>query len=161
MKLIRNHGVINNFTDAWIGMGFNFKFTDIQASIGIAQLARLSARSQHLRKIYDIYSAALSRLPLVRLIPVDIANGELPLYIEILCDHRDDLIEFLKSRDIQARPFPPSLHLSSYLDNQGEFPNSSKFGTNGCYLPCGPEQPLGNVDEVIKALYCWAGQDIK
>ena len=39
LKLIRNHGVINNFTDQWNQPGFNFKYTHIQACIGFNELA--------------------------------------------------------------------------------------------------------------------------
>ena len=30
--MVRNHGVVDNFTDRWNQFGFNFKFTDVQHS---------------------------------------------------------------------------------------------------------------------------------
>ena len=154
LKLVRNHGVVDNFTDTWNQMGFNFKFTDLLASFGLAQLLRVPERLSHLQSIYATYDSALAELddPMLKLIPVDVSDGEVPLYIEALCSERANLIEYLNSRGIQARPFPPSLHRSKYLDNAGDFPRSRLFAEQGIYLPCGPEQPIENVKRVISEL---------
>ena len=42
---------------------------------------------------------------------------------------------------------------SSYIKNDSSFPNSVRFSDQGLYLPCGPEQPLENIDFVIDTLY--------
>jgi perosamine synthetase len=154
LKLVRNHGVVDNFTDTWNRMGFNFKFTDLLASFGLAQLYRVPGRLSHLQTVYATYGSAIAEMddPLLRLIPVDVSGGEVPLYIEALCSERDELVGFLNAQGIQARPFPPSLHTSEYLGNTGDFPRSRVFADQGMYLPCGPEQPLENVERVISAL---------
>ncbi len=152
LKLIRNHGVLDNFTDTWGQMGFNFKFTDLQASFGIAQLSRVPARIAHVKAVYAKYSGAVSDFPSLRLLPVNVSKGEVPLYTEMLCDNRDELVEFLRVREIQARPFPPSLHMSAYMKSNDDFPNSEIFAKQGMYLPCGPDQPIGNIERVIASL---------
>ena len=55
LKLIGNHGVVDNFTDTWNELGFNFKYTDLLASFGIAQLSRVPGRLAHVHAIYDRY----------------------------------------------------------------------------------------------------------
>lgn len=152
LQLIRNHGVKDNFTDAWYQWGFNFKFTDIQAAMGIAQLAKAPGRIRHLNAIYTAYDRALMGMKGIRMIPVNVAGGEVPLYVEVLVDRRDELIRYLNDRGIQARPATPDLDPTPYLANQGGFPNSRRFSAKGMYLPGGPEQPLENIDYVIKVL---------
>jgi len=160
LKLVRNHGVVDHFTDAWVRMGFNFKFTDLLASFGLAQLDRVPGRLAHVKEVYQRYDSAINemKLPFLKLIPVNVANGEVPLYVEAMCTERDQLIAFLTNQGVQCRPFPPSLHTSDYLDKGGEFPRSDLFASQGMYLPCGPEQPLENVDSVVEHLYLYGKQ---
>ena len=154
LRLVGNHGVVDNFTDTWNQMGFNFKFTDLLASFGLVQLSRSASCIAHVHEIYKKYVAAFDEFDLafLKLIPVNTDGGEVPVYVEVMCPQRDELIKFMASRGVQARPFPPSLHTSDYLDSSGEFTNSSLFSQQGMFLPCGPDQPLENVDLVVEVL---------
>nr|NQU89372.1 DegT/DnrJ/EryC1/StrS family aminotransferase [Bacteroidota bacterium] len=154
LKAIRTQGVENvNDPQNWIMPGFNFRFTDIQASIGLVQLQKISDRIERLKQIYRQYIEGLSLLPRLELIPVDLDVGEVPVYIEFLCDERESLIRHLDSQGIEARPFYPDLDYATYLD-QGriEFPNSRKYGRKGIYLPSGPDQKLENIEATIMSI---------
>ena len=152
LRALRSHGVKDNFTDAWYQWGLNFKFTDIQAAMGLAQLQRAPGRICHLKAVDAMYKKALSGMKGIDLIPVKVEDGEIPLYIEVLVDRRDQLVNFLAGRDIQTRLATPALHPTPYFENKGDFPNSIFFGEKGLYLPGGPEQPLENVEIVIQSL---------
>tara|TARA_B100001750_G_C15435717_1_gene560787 strand:- start:767 stop:1051 length:285 start_codon:yes stop_codon:yes gene_type:complete len=92
------------------------------------------------------------------MIPNNTNTGELPLYIEVLSTERARLMNFLASHEIETRPATPSLHTSDYLENPYDFPNSNIFSEQGITLPCGPEQPIDNVDKVIECLYKYSKQ---
>ena len=47
----------------WRLLGFNFRFNDILASIGIEQLKRLPTRVNHLRDLYIEYEQWLNNSP--------------------------------------------------------------------------------------------------
>ena len=153
LKFIRNHGVTDEFAESYDQFGFNFKFTDLLASFGLVQLSRVSKRIVHLNKIYAKYESAISKFKCVNLLPVNVLNGEIPLYVEVLCPERKELENFLHFHNIQARIVPPDLSTSSCIKDDGSFPNSIRFSDQGLYLPCGPEQPLENIDFVIDTLY--------
>lgn len=155
LKLVRNHGVVDSFSPgSWKLMGFNFRYTDLQASFGLVQLSRASGRIQRLNEVYARYSSAIDEFEMsfLKLIPVKTEHHEVPLYVEAVSDERDQLVEFLTTHGIQVRIFMPSLHTSEYLENPGEFPRSEVFSRKGLFLPCGPDQPLKNVDRVIEVL---------
>ncbi|UCD55360.1 MAG: DegT/DnrJ/EryC1/StrS family aminotransferase [Candidatus Omnitrophota bacterium] len=152
LKMMRTHGVDDVIDVSYTDMGFNFRFTDIQASIGIAQLSNLPKRIAKIKAIYTRYRDAMHEFPFLKFIPVDIVRGELPIYIEVLCPERKKLMQFLADRDIQTRPFYPDLNHAAYFGSKERFPNSEVFGEQGLFLPCGPGQPLENVDRVIEAL---------
>lgn len=155
LKLIRTHGVTDVINASYTQLGFNFRFTDIQASIALAQLNRAPERIDQLKRVYEKYQAGLSTLPFVKLIPVNISCGEIPLYVEVLCNNRKDLMDYLASHGIQTRPFYPNLNLADHLKNAEAFPNSRVFGECGLFLPCGPSQPLSNIDRVLDVLHSY------
>lgn len=154
---MRTHGVSDIVNASWTQPGFNFRFTDILASIGLVQLKLLPERIEKVKAIYTRYSEAMPDLPFLKFIPVDIEAGEIPIYIEVLCPERERLIQFLGDRGIQTRPFYPDLNLAPYFENTGRFPCSEVFGAQGLFLPSGPEQPVENVDYVIQALREFGG----
>ena len=91
-------------------------------------------------------------MPFLSLIPVDLEAGAVPIYIEVLVPRREELIAHLATRGIQTRPFYPDLDKAAYMENPGTFPRSEVFGSQGLFLPSGPDQPLESVDRVIEAL---------
>jgi perosamine synthetase len=150
---MRTHGVGDIVNAKWDRPGFNFRFTDILAAVGIEQLKLLPQRIEKLKKIYQAYAKGLSGIPFIRLIPVNLDAGEVPVYIEALCESREGLIDFLAVRGIQCRPFYPDLNHARYFNDSTQYPNSEPFGRNGLYLPAGPEQPISNIERVISAIH--------
>ncbi len=149
---IRTQGVGDIIKADWEQPGFNFRFTDILAAIGIQQLKVLPERLEKLKQIYTLYAEGLSTLDFIDLIPVNLEAGEAPVYIEALCDRRDELIKFMQHRSIQCRPFYPDLNNAKYFNDSSVYPESKIYGENGLYLPSGPEQPLSNIQKVIESL---------
>ena len=58
----------------------------------------------------------------------------------------------MQSRNIYPEPFHKPLHTADYFGCEGSFPNSDRFAKNGLRLPCGPSQPLSNIEYVIDKL---------
>lgn len=154
LRLIRTQGVVdlvncNRFND----FGFNFRITDLQSALAAAQLPRLPERIDSLKNIYTIYRNELAKIDLVNLIPVDIEAGELPLYIEVLVEGKRDVwLNRLKGLGIQTRPFYPNLNTAPYFGCKGKFQNSILFQEQGVVLPCGPDQAIQDIQNVISAL---------
>jgi dTDP-4-amino-4,6-dideoxygalactose transaminase len=152
LVLIRNHGLINNFAPTFFRVGCNFRLTDMLAAIGIGQLNHAQERINHVTTIYKMYEDGIKDLPFIRIIPVKTSEGELPLYAEVMSEKRDELMKFLASNGIESRPFLPNVNDAKYIESDGNFPNSEIFKAQGMTLPCGPEQPLENVERVIESI---------
>jgi len=158
MKLIRNHGVKDIFTNAWSCMGFNFKFTDLLASFGLVQLQRAEQRIKYLHQIYAKYDEVISGLSFLEMIPVKVSAGELPLYIEVLCPDRDKFVQYMQEHEVQVRLFAPNMNVSPYIASDHHFPHSDVFNARGMFLPCGPAQPMENIEKVIDLLKVYESQ---
>ena len=78
--------------------------------------------------------------------------GEVPVYVEILCEVREKMIDFLAAKGVQCRPFYPDLNHAKYFMNSSRYQNAEQFGLKGVYLPSGPEQSLANIQIVISAI---------
>ena len=152
LKRLRMHGLDNVINCTFDHMGFNFRFTDVLASIGLVQLDRAPQRILQHKKIYSKYEDGIKGLSFLEMIPVDIAKDEVPIYVEVLCKNRDRLVSFFAAHQIQTRPFYPGLNKAKYLKASGKFPNADVFAKHGLFLPCGPDQSFENIDRVIKAL---------
>jgi perosamine synthetase len=116
--------------------GFNFKFTNLQAAVGLAQLNCLEERMERMRSIYRIYAGRLSNLPGLRLPGFDIDNGECPQWTDAVIERRDELDVYLLSREIHCRRFWFPLHTQApYRLPDEDFPVSSRVARHAIWLP--------------------------
>jgi dTDP-4-amino-4,6-dideoxygalactose transaminase len=152
LKYFRNHGVVDNFTDRWNQFGFNFKFTDLLAAVGLVQLKKAHERVKHLKAIHQQYTRAFHGMAFIKPIAHKLSDGEVPLYVEMLVENRAALIEYCTRHKIQVRPVPPNLDISNYIANDGKYPHAAFFAKQGIYLPSGPDQNSENIDRVIEVV---------
>lgn len=151
MIRMRNQGLDDSLGGDYRHAGFNFKCSDVLASIGLVQLSRREKKINHINAIYMRYREAMQELPFVEMMAVDIERGELPLYAIALCARRTQLMKFLQFEGIQTRRLPPDLSTAEFLSPDIRWP-TTRFSTDGLILPCGPDQPLHHVKRVIDAL---------
>ena len=152
LRLAKNHGVLDLATHEYLAMGLNFKFPDLLSAIGLAQLERRAEKVENVVRIHRLYEEGLANSGLLRIVPVDIEAGEVPLWVEVVSDQRERIMSRLSELGIQTRKFLPCLHSAGHLSDGSAFPNSRRFGDTGFVLPCGPDQPLDRVERVITAL---------
>jgi perosamine synthetase len=117
--------------------GLNFKLTNVQAAIGLAQLDRLSDRMKHLQQLRDWYGEELSGLEdAVALPALDAEAGEALAWIDVLVEERDALVSHLETLAIDSRPFWRPLHTQGpYFDEHGGYPNATWVADHGLWLP--------------------------
>ena len=156
LAAMRNHGVADVVSHTYLTTGHNFKFNDIQASIGLWQVRRGPEKASHVNAIYKRYRDGLKGLSFVELVPVDVDNGEVALWTEVVSEERDNLMAFLAGEGVQTRKFIPCVHTAPHFGGGEEFPNSERFNRTGFNLPSGPDLPLDYVDRTIEALKRYA-----
>jgi perosamine synthetase len=122
--------------DVHASVGFNFKLTNLQAAVGVAQLARLETRVDRLAALYREYRRGLAGIDQVVVLPFDVDHGESPQWVDALVEKRDGLVDHLKSADIDCRPFWFPIHTQQpyRLSDQG-FPNAMRVSPRALWLP--------------------------
>ena len=154
---MRNHGVADVVSHAYLGPGCNFKFNDILASIGLHQVRARERKVAHVNAIYRRYVQAMPELPFLKVLPVDVDAGEVALWTEVLAEDREAVMDYLSASGIQSRKFLPCCHTGPHFAGQGAFPNSERFARHGFNLPCGPDLPMAMVEHTIEVLKGYPG----
>ncbi len=134
IKKIRDFGRDKGGSDHYLTKGWNFKFTDVQSAIGIEQMKKLSARVARKKEMGRLYEKLLSGIKGVELIPTDL-NETSPWFYDILCERREELLNFLKENGVGSRIFYPPLHGEPAYGYEGSYPVTEEISRKGLWLP--------------------------
>lgn len=148
---LRDFGREKSGSDHFIGKGLNLKFTDMQAVIGIEQMKKLPERVRRKKEMGRLYEKELCNIPGVELIKTDFEQTAL-WFFDILCEHRDELAEFLKDRGIGTRPFYPPLHSEPAFNIPGNFPVTEEISAKGLWLPSSVNLTDEQIEFICKSI---------
>jgi perosamine synthetase len=155
ISMIKNFGRTESGSDEYHCVGSNFKFTDLQAVIGIEQMKKLPERIKIKKRNSKLYQDLLQD---IKSIEFPETESEATLWLnDILVEtpqKRSYLIEELRKKEIQTRTFYPSMHLQDpYRDSSELFPVSADISSRGLWLPSSvklTEEEIEYVCESIK-----------
>ena len=150
---LRNQGVNNVSDNVFDDFGFNFRFNDMLASVGLAQLGALPQKVEAARRTYEFYRDQVGDLDFLRMMDADIDGGEVPLWSQVFCADRERVVALLEERGIQTRPINPPLCDSPHLGGEGAFPNARRLSRGMLGLPSGPHQDPSDLQRVVDALH--------
>ncbi|MFA6598864.1 MAG: DegT/DnrJ/EryC1/StrS family aminotransferase [Ignavibacteriaceae bacterium] len=138
-RLLRDHAMSKTKRYWHESVGYNYRMTNIQAALGVAQLERIEEILLKRRQIFEWYSLRLAKNPNITLNRTK--KGYINCYwlicIELLNEFsgvRDELIEYLKKADIDSRPyFYPLSSLPMYKSHNCSV--SDQVSSRGLNLP--------------------------
>ena len=117
-------------------IGYNFKFTNVQAAIGLAQVFKIKKRIYRLKRNYFLYRNFLKDLKQVKILDFNIKDGEIPLWTDMICLNRDKLVKFLRKKGVDTRKFYHPLHTQKPFKNyKGNFKIISSLSKKLVWLP--------------------------
>lgn len=150
IKRIRDFGREQGGSDHYLTKGWNFKFTDIQAVIGIEQMKKLPFRVERKKEIGKLYWEKLKDIPGVEQIETDFSQTP-PWFFDILCEDRQGLMAYLKEKNIGTREFYPALHKEpAYRYTALSFPAAEDAARRGLWLPSSVTLTDEEVDYVCR-----------
>ena len=129
-------------------LGYNFRMSNIQAAVGVAQLERIE---EHLKKKKDIgklYQELLQGIEGIRLPVKGTEYAENVYWVFGLVLEKDipmnaiEMMQKLKEKQIGCRPFFYPMHLQPVFQKMGLFqeeryPVAENLGERGFYIPSG------------------------
>ncbi len=149
----KNQGRLHRGSFVHEHVGFNFRITDLQAAIGVAQMSRVHQTIERKRALQAAYSARLESCPGVKL-PASNGFGDVvPFRVNILVQNPEGLSKFLAENEIATRRYFYPLHLQPSLTAENcivrdKIVNASKLYETGLMLPSGLDLTEDQVDLV-------------
>jgi perosamine synthetase len=165
LRLLRNQGFREpRFVHDVVA--FNYRMTNIQAAIGVAQTEQADDKIARKRWIARQYTELLCDEPeLVLPYEAPWAKNTYWMYGVILCDGfgvgKDEVMRMLKDKSVDTRSFFCPMHLqpvfanggaSHYPDVAGHYPVSDDLWRRGLYLPTGLGLTRAQIEEVVSRL---------
>ena len=143
-------------------LGHNYRLTNLQAAIGLAQLERIEQLLERKRWMARAYTEHLCDLPQLQL-PVEKpwAKNVYWMYGIVLADEVDydaaELARRLSAEGVETRPFFLGLHEQPAFHKRGLFvgdryPVAERIARRGLYLPSGLTLTEGQVAQVVAAV---------
>ena len=140
-------------------VGYNYRMTNVQACLGIAQLERLEEFIAHKKALYDHYVEKLDGVKGLRILPFreDCTRSNhwfFSLYVKDFALDRDETIEKLQAQGIQTRPVWALIH------EQADYPRNEAYALDKALdyrkyivnLPCSTNLSMEDCDRVIDAV---------
>jgi perosamine synthetase len=136
--------------DAHPVLGFNFKFTDLQAAVALAQFEEIERRVARAAWRDRAYCDRLSNQPGIRLPPMS-EPGEVRQWTDALVERRSDLVSALDVAMISSRNFWHPLHTQEpYRAEDSRYPQSGAISGRGLWLPSRLDMSEADIDRVCE-----------
>jgi perosamine synthetase len=136
---LRDHGMARNRRYWHERVGFNYRMTNPQAAIGVAQLRRIEAIFARNRQLEMLYREHLGELPGVAFPDSLPAGNEVSTWLVSLLvppTQRRQLIEAARLANIELRPFfYPLSQMPPYQTYGRDWPTSRGLSLSGLCLP--------------------------
>lgn len=153
LMLLRSHGItrdpaqmVGETEGPWyyqqVELGYNYRLTDLQAALGVSQMARLDAFLSRRRTLARQYDELLAELPVTR--PWQHPDGESAFHLYPICvahgrKTRREVFEALRGAGIGVNVHYIPVHLQPYYRamgfKPGDFPNAERYYEGAISLP--------------------------
>jgi perosamine synthetase len=142
-------------------LGFNYRLTNLQAAVGLAQMERIEKFLAGKRAMAKAYNEGLKDLPLHLPAQKPWAENVYWMYGMVLDDavafEAKELAERLAEQGVQTRPFFRGLHEQPVLGRMGflnnlKLPVTERISRRGLYLPSGQALTEEQINKVIGAV---------
>lgn len=158
MRVLRDHGMDPGRRYWHLEPGFNFRLTNLQAAIGLAQIERAQSFLDHRRALAERYTRALAGEPGIVLQAVPAGTEPVCWLFTLLLDpalvtvDRDTFLRRLATDyGIEARAFFPALHDQPAFRAGRAQPTAiaERLARTGISLPTANAMTLEDVDRVV------------
>jgi perosamine synthetase len=155
----RNQGRAPNMD--WLDhdrLGFNYRLSDLQCALGVAQLEHLDEMLAARARVAGWYADALGGIEGLT-VPPDVPGRSWFVYVVQLPRgvDRDAVVRDLAQLGVQSKPYFPAIHLFAFYRERfghrpGEFPVCEDVAERSLALPFFPALGEGQVARVAQAL---------
>ena len=146
-------GLTSGGEDNYRSKGYNFKFSNLQSSLGLSQLKNINWRMKKLNKIHEYYVKNIRQNSKFKIINFNFKKGELPLWTDVYCEKRNKLFNFLKAKNVICRYYwHPMNTCFPYKSSFQTLSNSKKIQKKMMWLPSSLDMSLKEQKKVCNLI---------
>ncbi len=134
LRRLKDFGRSGGGNDIHDSIGYNFKFTELQACVGIEQMKKLTLRIKRKKEIWLQYLVNLKNVDGLKLFEHELEHTA-PWFIDCMAERRSELSEALKAAGIGTRVMYPPINKQKAYQKKGTFTVSESVGERGLWLP--------------------------
>ncbi len=164
-RRFRHHGQSQQTRYEYHDIGYNYRITDLQSAIALAQLKKLDMLTN--KRIQNAKTLTQGIKNIEGITPPSHPEYKKHVYHQytIKCDNkkvkRDDLFQYLRENNIGAgKYYPKPLHLHPHFQNMGykknDYPISERISTQVISLPVHPYLTKEELEHIISVLHAYA-----
>jgi len=147
LRKLKDFGRVAGGSDIHDSIGYNFKFTELQACIGIEQMKKLPGRVERKKEILKRYKNRLNNVKNVSFFSQDL-ECTTPWFIDVMVEDRDRLVKYLKENGIGSRIMYPPINKQKAYSHPGEHRVSNMVGKKGLWLPSSNQLTDALIDQI-------------
>jgi len=151
VRRLKDFGRSGGGNDIHDVIGYNFKFTELQACIGVEQMKKLAWRVERKKEIYKRYQRNLASVSSVSFFEQDLEHTT-PWFIDVIVEERAELQMFLKEKGIGTRVMYPPINKQVAYQVPGEHKVSDLVGEKGLWLPSAGQLTDHEIDQICEAI---------
>lgn len=151
IRRLKDFGRSGGGNDIHDTIGFNFKFTELQAVVGIEQMKKLQARVIRKKEIWKLYDQMLSEVSQVQLFQHNLKHTA-PWFIDIKAEDRDHLAEYLKQNGVGTRVMYPPITKQDAYNIRGMYPTAENIEKSGLWLPSAAQLTDLEIEKVARLI---------
>lgn len=134
LRRLKDFGRSGGGNDIHDSVGYNFKFTELQACIGIEQIKKLKDRVIRKKEIYKLYKKYIKKSDSFQLFEHNLDHTS-PWFYDAIAKDRSGLQEYLKKSNIATRVMYGPINKQVAYNEPGEHLVSNMIGDCGIWLP--------------------------
>ena len=161
-KELRDHGMASNKKYHHIDLGYNYRMTNMQAAIGLAQIEKLTEILEIRGKQMKLYYELLANVSQIKLRNYESWCEPVHWLMTITLNEeydRDNFLKYMYSKGVECRqmiyPVHQAMHLTKFYKDE-EFKNSVYLSKQSAHLPSSTslsEEQISLICDTVKSFF--------
>ena len=163
-RVLRDHGMSKDRRYWHEVVGYNYRLTNMQAALGVAQMGKIDRIISRKKEIAEEYRKHLEALPYV-ILPsnMDWADSVYWLYTILIDDDLpgvcvEKLTQALKKQGIDSRPIFPPMHKQPIYETGLALPICESISRRGISLPSAPDIRDDDIADICNQIIRFMGE---
>lgn len=142
-------------------LGYNYRMSELNAALGIAQMERLDKIIEKRKKVAEIYNDLLKNNPNIILPYLDESITKMSWFVYVIRlkkgINRDYVMNYLRDNNIGCKPYFTPIHLQPYIMTefgykQGDYPITENISNTTLALPFCNRLTIKEIEYIVDKL---------